>query len=197
MPSCAPVSVCFERPDLPGDRVVHGDDGELGSGQAERAALHAVVKGGCVVSPEDAGGEGGVEAREGRGDLGFEDCRVVDRLQGAGTQGAGDARARPRIERGWLEAADRDALGTEGDHAHDLGVIETDPDRLLERHRPDFLCLGVVRRPGLGQPRKLKRHRGGKEIGSLDLLVLERDSPEIVMRDRLGLIEVGKSLTTG
>ncbi len=36
-----------------------------------------------------------------------------------------------------------------------------------------------------------------EEIGSLDLLVLERDSPEIVMRDRLGLIEVGKSLTTG
>ncbi len=94
------------------------------------------------------------------GDLGFQDGRVVDRLQRAGTEGAGDARAGTGIQGGRLEAADRDALGTEGDDADDLGVIETDPDRLLKRHRPDFLRLGVVGRPRLGQPRKLERHGG-------------------------------------
>ena len=69
---------------------------------------------------------------EGRGDLGFEDRRVVDRLKGAGTQRAGDARAGPGVKGRRLEAADRDALGTEGDHADDLGVIEADLDRLLQ-----------------------------------------------------------------
>ena len=36
-----------------------------------------------------------------------------------------------------------------------------------------------------------------EQIGLLDFLVFQRDSPQAVMRDRLGLVDVGKSLTTG
>src|SRR5262249_32278785 len=99
----------FRETSLPGDGVIDGDDRKFGAGQAERAALDAVIEGRGVVSPKDAGCEGGVEVGEGRGDLSFEECRVVHRLQGTGTQGAGYARARPRIQGGRLEATDRDA----------------------------------------------------------------------------------------
>ena len=123
------------------ERVVHGDDGELGSGQGERSALHAVVEGLNGIAPEDAGGEGGIELGESRGDLGFLDGRVIHRLERAGTEGAGDTGGGTGVQGGRLEAADRDALGAEGDDADDFGVIQTDADGLLQLERPDLLRL--------------------------------------------------------
>ena len=39
--------------------------------------------------------------------------------------------------------------------------------------------------------------RAAQELGLLDLLIFQRDPPHVVMRDRLGLVDVGKSLATG
>jgi hypothetical protein len=179
------------------ERVVHGDDGELGSGQGERSTLHAVVKGLNGITPEDTGGEGGVELGESRRDLSFLDGGVINRLQRAGTEGAGDTCACTGVQGSGFEATDRDALGAEGNHANDLGIIQTDPDCLLELERPDLLRFGVIGRARLGDSRHLERHGRAQEIGSLDLLVLKRDPPQVVVGDGLGLIEVGKSLAPG
>ena len=183
---------------LEGGRVVHRDDRVLGAGQAERAALHAVVERLDVVAPEQAGGEGGVEGREGRGDLGLQDRRVVDRLQRAGTQRAGDARARPRYS--GASARSRRS-GCPGHRRRSRGRPRSCPGR---SGSPPASVIGqiscasgslVVR--GLATLGNCIGSVAAQEVGLLDLLVLQRDSPQVVMRDRLGLVDVGKPLATG
>src|SRR5262249_48019230 len=104
-------------------RVVQRNDGEPGSREGERSTQDAVIKWRDVSAPEYACRKGRVECRKSRRDLRFQDRRIVNRLESARTQGAGNPSRGPRIERRRLEAADRDALRAKGDHAHGLGVV--------------------------------------------------------------------------
>ena len=133
----------LREPDLEIGRVLNRDDRRLGSAEAQGTALNGVVERLRVLAPGHLGCECGVEDRQSLGDLRFLDRRVINAGEASATQhglprsAAGGCRREER----WLEALDRDALGTEVDHANDLGIVQPDPDRLLKGHRPDFLRL--------------------------------------------------------
>ncbi len=134
---------------LEGRGVLVEDDRVAGPG-GDDAGGDRVVDRGRAVAPEDAGGEVGVEDGQGGGDLRLLDRRVVHRREGPGTERAGDAGPGPGVQRGRLEPAERDALGTQRDDADDLGVVQADPDRLGQGQVPDLVGLGRLGGPGLG-----------------------------------------------
>ena len=80
----APVAVRFWSPVWNGRGVLVEDDRELRRRRVNVPAEMALLNGATAVPPEQAGGEVGVEGREGGGDLGLLDRRVVDRGQRAG-----------------------------------------------------------------------------------------------------------------
>ena len=82
----------------------------------------------------------------------------------------------PGIERRRLEAADRNALGTEGNHADDLRIVEPDLDGLSARSsaRPPAASGSLVVR-GLATLGNCILQRTAQQIGLLDFLVFQRD----------------------
>ena len=156
-----------------------------------------LLNGWSGVAPEDAGREGGVELGEGGGDLGLLDGWVIDRLKRAGTQGAGHAAlapvfkgvgSKPPIGMPWAPKA---MTRTISELSRPIRIACWSVIGQISCASGSLVVLGLASFGSCSGMVALRRS------ALLDVLVLQRDSPEVVMRDRLGLIEVGKSLAPG
>jgi hypothetical protein len=149
------------------------------------------------MTPEHLGGEVGIEVGERLGDLRVLDRGIVDRRQAPRAKGAGHAAAGAGVQGRGLEAADRNALRAQRDHADDLGVVEAHADGVLERELPDLPRLRVVGGARFRDPGHRHRERSAEELGLLDLRVLLGDRPQFLMGDLFGLVDVGQLLAAG